>query len=184
VRQVTRSKGNPVPIEFKRGAERQTVSVVPRATHDPNQPWRIGIRFGEIVRPGFFAALGQSIRANERNATLILEALRGIAERRISPTALSGPIRIAKESGDAAKEGTASFLELMAAVSLNLAVFNLLPIPILDGGTLLMLIIEMLLQREVSMRVKENIFKVGFVFLMMVVVFVLYNDISHLITKS
>jgi regulator of sigma E protease len=72
----------------------------------------------------------------------------------------------------------------MALVSLNLAIFNLLPIPILDGGTLLLLAIEMLLQREVSMRIKETVFKLGFVFLMMVVMFVIYNDISKILTKS
>jgi regulator of sigma E protease len=72
----------------------------------------------------------------------------------------------------------------MAFVSLQLAIFNLLPIPILDGGTLLMLIIEMLLQREVSLQVKETIFKLGFVFLMMIVVFVIYNDISRVLTSS
>jgi regulator of sigma E protease len=76
------------------------------------------------------------------------------------------------------------YLLLMALVSLNLAIFNLLPIPILDGGTLLLLAIEMLLQREVSMRIKETVFKLGFVFLMMVVMFVIYNDISKILTKS
>jgi len=72
----------------------------------------------------------------------------------------------------------------MAVVSLNLAIFNLLPIPILDGGTLLLLAIEMLLQREMSIQVKETVFKLGFVFLMMVVVFVIYNDISRILTRS
>ena len=67
---------------------------------------------------------------------------------------------------------------------MNLAIFNLLPIPILDGGTLLLLAIEMLLQREMSVQVKETVFKLGFVFLMMVVVFVIYNDISRILTRS
>jgi len=72
----------------------------------------------------------------------------------------------------------------MAAISLNLAIFNLLPIPILDGGTLLLLLVEMLLQREVSLQVKDTVIKLGFVFLMMVVVFVIYNDISRILTNS
>lgn len=184
ITQVLQSKGNPVQVDFKRGTTQQSVSIAPKATHEAKQPWRIGIRFGEFVKPGFFAALGESLEFNRRSASLIFESLSSIIERRISPAAISGPIRIAQESGKRAKEGPIAFLELMAAVSLNLAIFNLLPIPILDGGTLLMLLIEMLLQREVSMRVKENIFKVGFVFLMMVVVFVIYNDISHILTKS
>ena len=68
----------------------------------------------------------------------------------------------------------------MAGVSLNLAIFNLLPIPILDGGVILMLLIEMLMRRDLGLKVKEAVFKVGFVFLMVVVVFVIYNDISKL----
>ena len=66
-------------------------------------------------------------------------------------------------------------------VSLNLAVFNLLPIPILDGGLILLLLIEMVMRRDMSLQVKEAVFKVGMVFLMVVVVFVLYNDISKLL---
>jgi regulator of sigma E protease len=73
---------------------------------------------------------------------------------------------------------------MMAFVSLQLAIFNLLPIPILDGGTLLLLAIEMLMQREVSLQVKETVFKLGFVFLMMLVVFVIYNDITKVLTRS
>ena len=64
-------------------------------------------------------------------------------------------------------------------VSLNLAIFNLLPIPILDGGVILLLLIEILMGRELSLNVKETMLKIGFVFLMMVVVFVLYNDITN-----
>ncbi|HEY3936160.1 MAG TPA: site-2 protease family protein, partial [Bryobacteraceae bacterium] len=91
---------------------------------------------------------------------------------------------IAQMSSEAAQQGLSTYLFLMAMVSLQLAIFNLLPIPILDGGTLLLLIIEMLLQREVSLQVKETVFKLGFVFLMMFVVFVIYNDISKILTKS
>jgi regulator of sigma E protease len=65
-------------------------------------------------------------------------------------------------------------------VSLNLAIFNLLPVPILDGGVILLLVVEMLLRRDLDLKVKENVIKAGFVFLMMVVVFVLYNDISKI----
>jgi regulator of sigma E protease len=68
----------------------------------------------------------------------------------------------------------------MAGVSLNLAIFNLLPVPILDGGVILMLLVEMLLRRDLDLKVKETVVKVGFVFLMFVVVFVIYNDISKI----
>ena len=74
-----------------------------------------------------------------------------------------------------------AFLALMAVVSLNLAVFNLLPIPIMDGGVILLLVVEMLMRRDLSVRVKEAVFKLGFVFLMAVMAFVIYNDISKMI---
>ena len=72
-------------------------------------------------------------------------------------------------------------MHLMSMVSLNLAIFNLLPIPILDGGVILLLLIEMLIGRDLSLPVKEAVIKVGFVFLMVVMVFVLYNDISKIL---
>ena len=77
-----------------------------------------------------------------------------------------------------------TFLALMSLVSLNLAIFNLLPIPILDGAMILTLIIEMVMGRDLSLHVKEAALKIGFVFLMMVVVFVLYNDIARRITPG
>jgi len=64
-------------------------------------------------------------------------------------------------------------------VSLQLAIFNLLPIPVLDGGTILMLLVEMTMRRDLSLNVKELVFKVGFVCIMMLVAFVIYNDISR-----
>jgi regulator of sigma E protease len=69
----------------------------------------------------------------------------------------------------------------MSIVSLNLAIFNLLPIPILDGGSILMLLIEIILQRDMSLNVKEAVFKLGFVFIMVIVAFVIYNDISKML---
>ncbi len=185
--QVVGSHGKPIEVILMRGGHLEKVSVTPTSNGDSRLPWHIGVGLrprGEIVQLSFFPALAESVRTNSRYATLIFEGLRGIVERRVSPKTLSGPIHIAEMSSEAAREGPISFFALMAMVSLNLAIFNLLPIPILDGGTLLMLIIEMLLQREVSMRVKETVFKLGFVFLMMVVVFVIYNDISRILTNS
>ena len=70
---------------------------------------------------------------------------------------------------------------LMSMVSLNLAIFNLLPIPIMDGGVILMLLVEMMMQRDLSLNVKEAVFKVGFVCIMVMVAFAIYNDISKIL---
>ena len=77
--------------------------------------------------------------------------------------------------------GPSSFLTLMSMVSLQLAIFNLLPIPILDGGVILMLLVEMMMQRDLSLKVKEKVFQVGFVCIMVIVAFVIYNDISKIL---
>jgi regulator of sigma E protease len=184
---VIRSGGKPVEVTVMRDGHIQDVRVAPAVTGDSKMPWRIGIAFRmpvEMVKLGFGPALRESVRLNVQNATLIFQVLGSIVERRVSPKTLAGPIGMAKMSSEAAHEGASSFFGWMALVSLNLAIFNLLPIPILDGGTLLMLLVEMLIQREVSMQVKETVFKLGFVFLMMIVVFVIYNDISRILTNS
>jgi len=121
------------------------------------------------------------VRHNIKNAGAIYQFLESILQRRMSPKTLEGPIGIARLSGDAAREGPMAFFSLMSMVSLNLAIFNLLPIPILDGGVILMLLIEMLIRRDLSLAIKEAVFKVGFVFLMVMVVFVLYNDITKIL---
>ncbi len=92
---------------------------------------------------------------------------------------ITGPIGMIEISGAAAREGPSVFLGLMAMVSLQLAIFNLLPIPILDGGVILMLLIEMTMQRDMSLSVKEAVLKAGFVFIMLIVALAVYNDISR-----
>jgi regulator of sigma E protease len=184
---VVHSEGKPVDLQVVRNGQVLHFSIAPVKTNDSKLPYRIGVSFRlpvEIVKLTFPQAFAQSLRFNRQNALMIFQMLGSIIERRVSPKSVSGPIGIAVMSNEAAQQGPWMYLLLMALVSLNLAIFNLLPIPILDGGTLLLLVIEMLLQREVSLRIKETIFKLGFVFLMMIVVFVIYNDISKILTKS
>ena len=184
---VVKSGGKPLQVILMDKGRIRKVSVTPEATNNPKLPWRIGIAFGlrgQFVKLPFGQAFVESVRFNVKNAAMIFEALRSIVERRLSPKTLSGPIGIAKLSSEAAHEGALSYLFLMAVVSLNLAIFNLLPIPILDGGTLLMLLLEMIMQRELSLQVKETVFKLGFVFLMMLVVFVIYSDISKMLSNG
>ncbi len=177
--------GKPVELTYNRGGAIQKVGMTPSVVSDgPNKRYMLGVQLSArvtYVQLPLAEAFNESARQNYRSAGLILQFLQGLVERRMSAKSLEGPIGIARLSGDAAREGIAPFIGLMAAVSLNLAIFNLLPIPILDGGTILMLAIEMIMRRDLSMQVKETVFKFGFVFLMMVVAFVLYNDISKLL---
>lgn len=173
---VSHSGGKPVDIEIKRGRQTFHVSVAPVKAN--GLPYRIGVAFGGFVKLNFQHAFIESLRKNRDDTVLVFRTLGSILERRVSPKSLSGPVGLARGSKEAASLGLYYYLGFMSLVSLNLAIFNLLPIPILDGGTLLLLFIEMLLQREVSMAIKETVLKLGFVLLMVVVVFVVYNDLT------
>lgn len=184
---IKNSGGNPVEVVFEREKRRELLTVRPSLSHMQGQErWMIGVEPQvklEIIttRLSLPAAFAESVRQNLQGATLIVQFLEGIVQRRMSPKSLEGPIGIARLSGDAAREGPTAFILLMSMVSLNLAIFNLLPIPILDGGVILLLLVEMAMRRDISLQVKEAVFKVGFVFLMAVVMFVLYSDISKLL---
>src|SRR3984957_11475489 len=182
---MEQSKGTPIHLTYSRGGVVHEVMLTPAQREvEGQQRWMIGVTLEqpmEIVKLPLAQAFRESCRQNLQNAKLIFKVLEGIVERRMSPKSIEGPFRIAQMSGQAAREGPVEFTVLMAGVSLNLAIFNLLPIPILDGGVILMLLIEMLLRRDLDLKVKEAVLKVGFVFLMVVVVFVLYNDLSKML---
>src|SRR6266487_127938 len=93
-----------------------------------------------------------------------------------------GPIGIGRAAGQAASEkGWTPLLGLTAAISLNLGIFNLLPIPILDGGVILLLIVESLMRRDISLQIKERIYQAAFVFLVLFAAMVIYNDLAKTI---
>ena len=96
---------------------------------------------------------------------------------RSSVRQLSGPIEIARFSGEAVRGGLDRFIWLLGAISLQLAIFNLLPVPVLDGGHLAVIAMESALRRDFAMRTKERILTVGFWLIVALVVVVLYNDV-------
>jgi regulator of sigma E protease len=176
--------GKPVDVVFLRNGKRVSVHLTPAMSeNNGTKEWLIGVTLQPkvvLVSLPFPQALSESVRQNIKSATFIYSFLRGIVEQRMSPRSVLGPIKIVQISGDEAREGPIAYFLLMAGLSLNLAVINLLPIPILDGATIVMLIVEMFMRRDLSLRVKEAALRLGFVFLMAVVAFVLYNDISKL----
>jgi regulator of sigma E protease len=183
-------KGEPVDLVVLRRVKGQPdqqlhAEVTPvKRDMDGQDRWMIGVQLEgrlDYISLPLPQAFTEALKKNTQDAKLIFRFLEGIVERRMSPKSLEGPIRIAQFAGEAAREGPASFFGLMGAVSLQLAVFNLLPVPILDGGVMLLLFVEMLLRRDLDLRVREAVVRAGFVFLMMVVVFVIYNDISKIL---
>jgi regulator of sigma E protease len=180
---VSKSGGKPLEVHYRRDGGMRTATITPTYAEEEKR-WMLGVQLANPVvytQLPFTLALKESITQNIKGASLILQFLQGLVERRMSAKSLEGPIGIARLAGDHAREGAAPFFSLMAMVSLNLAIFNLLPIPILDGGLILMLLVEMIMRRDLSLQVKEAVLKAGMVFLMAVVVFVLYNDISKLL---
>ncbi|MBZ5579021.1 MAG: RIP metalloprotease RseP [Acidobacteriia bacterium] len=181
------SGGQPLDIVVQRDGKKIESTVRPVYSKlDGPARWMIGVTQQQklhliTTRLSFPDSLRESLRQNTKGAMLIGSFLKGVVERRMSPKTITGPIGIAQLSGEAAREGPSAFFILMSMVSLNLAIFNLLPIPILDGGMILMLLVEMVMQRDVSMSVKEAVLKLGFVFILMIVAFVLYNDISRIL---
>ena len=181
--QVT--KGNPVDLTVIRGNQTLNFRLSPvlTDTEDPKeQRYRLGFAprsETKVTKLPFAEALTLSLEQNKKYSLLILELAKKIAQRKVSLRAVSGPIGIAQDAGYAAQQkGWTPLLELTAGISLNLGIINLLPIPILDGGVILFLLIEGLMRRDVSMRIKERVYQAAFVFLVLFAVMVIYNDLA------
>lgn len=178
--------GKPLDLVYSRNGVERHITITPEKRDPDGQGarWVIGLNLEpriEYTKLPLRAAFVESLHQNGEGAQVILQFLKRIVERRMSPKSLVGPVGIAQLSGEAAREGAATYFGLMAMVSLNLGIVNLLPIPILDGGVILMLLIEMLMRRDLDLRMKEAVVKVGFVFLMVAMVFAIYNDISRML---
>ena len=121
-----------------------------------------------------------SVSRNVESAGLIFQTVWGLMTRQTSPKQLMGPVAIAQLSGESAQLGWVPLFSLMAMISLNLGLLNLLPIPILDGGHIFIMALEGLARRDFSTRVKEKMLLAGFVVLMMLMVTVIYNDLARI----
>jgi regulator of sigma E protease len=129
--------------------------------------------------PGAVASLSLSARYNWASGRLILGTLGGLFTRETRPSDMMGPIGILMVSGDAARLGFLPLLQLLAMISLNLGLLNLLPIPVLDGGHIALLALEGISRRDFSVRVKERLLATGFVLLMTLMGTVIYNDLMR-----
>ena len=136
------------------------------------------------IKLGPVAALQKSFETNKENAVLIFQVLGRLLKREASIKQLDGPISIIGMSGQMYQAGFVTLFTFMALISLNLGILNIMPIPILDGGVILLLIIESLLGRDLSLRMKERIVQASVVFILMLMVIVLYNDVLKLIPPS
>ena len=132
------------------------------------------------VEPGPLEAVKLSVQKNWEWTKLIVQTLGGLFTRETSVKQLMGPVAIAELSGSAAQAGWIPLFSLMAMISLNLGLLNLMPIPVLDGGHIFILALEGLARRDFSIRVKEKMLLAGFVLLLMLMVTVIYNDLMRI----
>ena len=132
------------------------------------------------VDPGPVEAVQMSIERNYEWSGLIFQTLWGLVTRETSPKQLMGPVAIAQLSGGAARIGWVALFSLMAMISLNLGILNLLPIPVLDGGHIFIMGMEGLSGRDFSLKVKEKMLLAGFAVLVTLMVTVIYNDLTRI----
>jgi regulator of sigma E protease len=169
-------------IEFRlrRDGVEQTIAVMPYKEGDRTM---VGLGPKEATRsfkPTPIEAIVMSVERNIEMSGMILNTLKDLFTGEASPKQLMGPIGIAQVSGEAARTDLIALLGLMASISLNLGLLNLMPIPVLDGGHIFIMAIETISRRDFSLQMKEKMLFVGFVLLMTLMVTVIYNDLTRI----
>ncbi len=178
--------GAPAMLTILRSGQQITVPLTP--VKDESAPAYAQYQIGfypkplpaTAVRLPFGKAVSQSVKDNLEDSTLVLRILKGMFTRHVSVKSLSGPVGIAQQIDLAARNSYWTLVRLMSTISLQLGIFNLLPIPILDGGMILFLAIESAMRRDLNQEIKERVYQVAFVCLILFATFVLFNDITKL----
>jgi regulator of sigma E protease len=185
IESLKRTQDRPMQITVKRDGQLLNFTVQPVFSDiGGDSRYRVGIGSApmKISSLPFAAAFRRSVEQNKQGSLLILELVQKMIQRKISIRSIEGPIGIGRAAGQAAsKKGWTPLLELTAGISLNLGIFNLLPIPIMDGGVILLLFVESLIRRDISLRIKERIYQAAFVFLVLFAVMVIYNDVLKML---
>ncbi|HKO19947.1 MAG TPA: RIP metalloprotease RseP [Acidobacteriaceae bacterium] len=180
------NRNKPVEVTAMREGKVSKYDITPVLGSDGegHQKYLVGITVGvrqAVDKLPFPKALSRSVEQNKKYAMLLIELVEKMVQKKVSVKMMSGPIDIARVSGEAAREpGWTPLLLLMAGISLNLGIFNLFPIPILDGGVILLLFIEGIIRRDISIQIKERIYQAAFVFLVLFAAMVIFNDITKL----
>jgi len=175
------SKNRPIVMAVERGGQRYYVSIPPDVKDSSRG---IGIPM-EIRKLPFPDAVKSALKENVKMARVSFMTIGRLLRAEGSVKELSGPIAIARISGAAVRLGLKPMIGLMALISLQLGIMNLLPIPVLDGGHIMILLIEGVVGHDLSLRVKERIQQVGFAALATLMLVVLYNDvITNLVRRG
>jgi regulator of sigma E protease len=178
---ISRNGGREIELTIqRREGEPLRIRAMPEQRGDRGM---LGIYVTEPTRtfqPGPIEAIQLSVERNIEFSALIFRTLGGLFVGETSPRQLMGPVAIAQLSGESAEAGWIALFTLMASISLNLGLLNLLPIPVLDGGHIVIMALEGIARRDFSMAVKEKMLLAGFVLLMVLMVTVIYNDLTRI----
>jgi regulator of sigma E protease len=185
---IRASGGKELELKVRRHGRPFSLKVTPvqGTTRDGESVWQIGVSPVEevVYRPvGPVEAATSAVRQTVFISALIMRVVGNLVIGKESLRNMQSIVGIARESGQAAKKGPVRLVQLMAVISLNLGILNLLPIPVLDGGLILMLALEGLRRKEFSLAVKERFAQVGWVLLLVVFAYVMYNDVLRLLPK-
>jgi len=174
--------GKPVTLTVLRNGANLQITATPTKL---DTRWMLGFSTTQIpIRDeplSFVSAAGKSLSFFKNNSLLVGEVLNRLFTHRLSVTQMMGPVGIAKAAGEAAQmDGWYPKFGLASEISLQLGILNLMPFPILDGGMILLLLIESVLRQDISMTIKERIYQAAFVVLMAFIAFTIFNDVSKL----
>jgi len=185
---ITASDGNMLAIEVMRGDEIVAVEITPVKKPSKNlfgediDRYVIGVTSaGEIYTEALnpFQAFSHSISQTYTITKLTIVSIVKLIQGSISAKTLGGPIMIAEMAGQQAEAGSLNFVFFISLLSINLAILNFLPIPVLDGGHIMFFFIELIMRRPVNTRVREIAQQAGMLILLTLMIFVFYNDITR-----
>lgn len=184
IEMVSGSKGQPITIQIQRGDEKKDIVVTP-VMDDEAKRFVIGVQQAVIVPTVLVKrtpseALHKSVSKNIENGTMVFRTLSGIITGKIKVKALSGPIGIIQMIAGSLRQSLQKFLEFMALLNTNLAVLNILPLAITDGGVIVFLLLEAIRRKPLSLNTQMMINKVGFSFFLLLFLFVTFQDIIRI----
>ena len=189
---IAASNGRPLVFSVQRLDEVIALEIKPIAKKAKNlfgediDRYFIGVESAGDVenrKLGLGESVIERVRQTYNIAELTVVSIAKLIKGTISTKTIGGPIMIAELAGQQAREGVLNFIFLIALLSINLAIINFLPIPVLDGGHILFFLIELIIGRPVKMRTREIAQQAGIFILITLMIFVFYNDISRIFTS-
>ena len=183
-REIRRHPDRQIALAWDREGVRMQGLITPRGfSESDSKVGRIGIGPEEGIRHhvGVGQALELGLVGVYSSSSMILDFLGQLFQGDRSTEELGGPLRIAQMAGETAEKGAKYFISFLAMLSVNLAILNLLPIPVLDGGHLMMFSVEAIMRRPLSLRLQERINQVGTAIMLFIIVLVMFNDLNQMV---